>query len=106
MTLGHLSHTIAGLADAFTISQSRFKAYQDWAHELFSLISNNQQESLSFQNHIWTSFKSFRDSIPAYICNRFHAYDGSFRTWRGNVESIITRQSDDLLSLVNQLNTY
>ena len=52
LTLGHLLYTIAGLTDAFTVSQSRFQAYQDWAHELFSLITNNQRDSLSFQNHI------------------------------------------------------
>ena len=42
LTLGHLTHTIADMTNAFAVSQFRFQAYQDWAHELFSLISNNQ----------------------------------------------------------------
>ena len=56
---------------------------------MFSLISDNQRDSITSQARLVTSIEQVRQSIPEYVRERLHEFHQLEQPWRAQVDSIL-----------------
>ncbi|KAJ9062955.1 hypothetical protein DSO57_1005193 [Entomophthora muscae] len=86
--------------------QNQFAAYQQWIHSLFSLVSNNQQNSITSQDCSVTSIEQMHQSIPKYVRERLHEFHQLEQPWQTQVDSTLNAYLSNFEQLVQQLNAF
>ncbi|KAJ9058999.1 hypothetical protein DSO57_1006772 [Entomophthora muscae] len=89
MVLGLHVQEILLLQAAVTHHWDQFAAYQQWTHSLFSLLSDNQCNSVTSQSCLVTSIKRMCQSIPKYVRERLCEFHQLEQPWRAQVDSFL-----------------
>ena len=63
------------MLSAITNHYDQFTTYQQWAHNMFSLISENQWDSLMSQTYLTTLVNNIQSSLSNYVQEWIQAYE-------------------------------
>ncbi|KAJ9071835.1 hypothetical protein DSO57_1033228 [Entomophthora muscae] len=103
MVLGLHIQEISSLKVAVTHHWDQFVAYQQWIHSLFSLVSDNQRNSVTSQTCLVNSIEKMRQFIPKYV-GHLHKFHQLEQPWQTQVDSTLNAYLPDFEQLVQQLN--
>ncbi|KAJ9051441.1 hypothetical protein DSO57_1004522 [Entomophthora muscae] len=106
MVLGLHVQEISSLQAAVTHHWDQFAAYQQWIYSLFSLVSDNQRNSVISQTSLVNSIEQMRQSIPEYVRERLHEFYQLEQPWQTQVDSTLNAYLTNFKQLVQQLNAF
>ncbi|KAJ9048966.1 hypothetical protein DSO57_1029362 [Entomophthora muscae] len=80
--------------------------YQQWIHSLFSLVSDNQRNSVTSQTRLVNSIERINQYIPEYVRESLHKFHQLEQPWQTQVDSILNAYLINFKRLVQQLNVF
>ncbi|KAJ9079638.1 hypothetical protein DSO57_1033314 [Entomophthora muscae] len=93
-------------ADCLCSSYKKSVAFQEWAHNLLSLLLANQSGSLQVQYHLQSAIYVIRAPLPTHVPDQSQADKVGQAAWQESIQTSRTSQGAGLDNCIQQLSQF